>query len=122
MVNIVSQTLMQENTPEQLRGRVFSVQFMLNNLVGIPPMLAIAALADLIGIPQTLLGISGIILVVLGITLRLQRQAKPAGSMQVSSGPSVELTPNAPDKTAAAEPKSDDPSPARWPILMISDS
>jgi MFS family permease len=75
-VNIVSQTLLQEHTPEQLRGRVFSVQFMLNNLVGIPPMLAIGALADLIGIPQMLVGISAVILLVLGITLRMQRQTE----------------------------------------------
>jgi MFS family permease len=75
-VNIVSQTLLQEHTPDRLRGRVFSVQFMLNNLVGIPPMLAIAALADLVGIPQILLGIGAAILLVLAITLRLQRQRK----------------------------------------------
>ena len=48
-VNIVSQTTLQENTPDRLRGRVFSVQFMLNNLVGIPPMLAIGATADWLG-------------------------------------------------------------------------
>lgn len=77
-VNIVSQTQMQEQTPDRLRGRVFSVQFMLNNLVGIPPMLAIAALADLIGIPQMLVGIGGAILLVLAITVRLQRQAAPS--------------------------------------------
>jgi MFS family permease len=75
-VNIVSQTLLQEYTPDRLRGRVFSVQFMLNNLVGIPPMLAVAALADLVGIPQILLGIGAAILLVLAITLRLQRQRR----------------------------------------------
>lgn len=79
-VNIVSQTLLQEHTPDRLRGRVFSVQFMLNNLVGIPPMLAIAALADLVGIPQMLIGIAGVILLVFGVTLRLQRRLiQPAG-------------------------------------------
>lgn len=71
-VNIVSQTLLQERTPEQLRGRVFSVQFMLNNLVGIPPMLAIGALADWIGIPPMLVGIGGLVLIVLLLTLRLE--------------------------------------------------
>mgnify|MGYP001225655865 CR=1 FL=1 len=79
-VNIVSQTLLQEHTPDRLRGRVFSVQFMLNNLVGIPPMLAIAALADLVGIPQMLLGIAVIILLVFGATLRFQRRLGPAAS------------------------------------------
>lgn len=68
-VNIVSQTSLQERSPEGLRGRVFSVQFMLNNLVGIPPMLLIGGLADLVGIPQMLVGISLAILGVLGWTI-----------------------------------------------------
>jgi MFS family permease len=68
-VNIVSQTSLQERTTEQVRGRVFALQFMLNNLVGIPPMLAIGGLADLIGIPQMLLGIALVVLVVLGVTV-----------------------------------------------------
>lgn len=68
-VNIVSQTVLQERTTERLRGRVFALQFMLNNLVGIPPMLAIGALADLIGIPQMLVGISLVILAVLVLTV-----------------------------------------------------
>jgi MFS family permease len=85
-VNIVSQTLLQEHTPDQLRGRVFSVQFMLNNLVGIPPMLAIGALADLIGIPQMLVGISGVILLVLGITLRMQRRTEPPATPLAQRG------------------------------------
>lgn len=85
-VNIVSQTLLQENTPDRLRGRVFSVQFMLNNLVGIPPMLAIAALADLVGIPQILLGIGLAVLSVLAITVRLQRRStQPAEALQHES-------------------------------------
>jgi MFS family permease len=129
-VNIVSQTLMQENTPDQLRGRVFSVQFMLNNLVGIPPMLAVAALADVIGIPQTLVGISGVVLIVLGITLRLQRRAKPADAPQARSerAPDPGYTPPAtlsPDATAvavAAEGKSDNPPMALRPASLISDS
>jgi hypothetical protein len=74
-VNITSQTILQENTPEQLRGRVFSVQFMLNNLVGIPPMLAIGATADLLGIPAVLVGVSLMVLAVLLVTMRIQSRA-----------------------------------------------
>lgn len=73
-VNIVSQTVLQERTAERLRGRVFAVQFMLNNLVGIPPMLAIGGLADLVGIPQVLIGISIVVLAVLIITLLVQNR------------------------------------------------
>lgn len=72
-VNIVSQTRLQQQTPEALRGRVFSVQFMLNNLVGIPPMLAIGGMADWIGIPPMLVGIGVAVLLVLLWTVRLER-------------------------------------------------
>jgi MFS family permease len=115
-VNIVSQTLMQENTPDPLRGRVFSVQFMLNNLVGIPPMLAAAALADLIGIPQTLVGVSSIILIVLGITWRWQRRPRPAGAPRSSR--------RAPGEAAtdpAADAKGDDLPGPLLPAAAISD-
>ena len=74
-VNIVSQTVLQENTPDRLRGRVFSVQFMLNNLVGIPPMLAIGATADWLGIPAVLVGVSLMVVTVLIVTTRIQRRA-----------------------------------------------
>lgn len=118
-VNIVSQTLMQENTPEQLRGRVFSVQFMLNNLVGIPPMLAIAALADLIGIPQTLVGISAVILIVLGLTFRLQRQPTPSPEPLVQATDSL---PAASDVAVVAEVKGDSHPVTLRPAPVISDS
>ncbi|MCD6290712.1 MAG: MFS transporter [Anaerolineae bacterium] len=56
--NILAQTIIQERTPSHLRGRVFAVQFMFNNLVGIPPMLTIAGLADWLGIPPVLIGVA----------------------------------------------------------------
>lgn len=129
-VNIVSQTLMQENTPDQLRGRVFSVQFMLNNLVGIPPMLATAALADLIGIPQTLVGISGVILIVLVVTLRLQRRprfvAEPLAQNKETPGlsliPPPDTQPIAPEGAIVAEVKGDNHPVMLRPAPVASDS
>ncbi|HNS02001.1 MAG TPA: MFS transporter [Anaerolineae bacterium] len=108
-VNIVSQTLLQEHTPDRLRGRVFSVQFMLNNLVGIPPMLAIAALADLIGIPQMLIGIAGVILLVFGVTLRIQRWlAQPASARAASEAdPAAVIDPSLDLPVAAGAPGGD---------------
>jgi MFS family permease len=53
-VNILAQTTLQQESPPNIRGRVFSVQFMLNTLIGIPPMLALAGVADAIGIPRVL--------------------------------------------------------------------
>lgn len=128
-VNIVSQTLLQEHTPEQLRGRVFSVQFMLNNLVGIPPMLAIGVLADLIGISQMLVGISLVIFLVLGLTLRMQKEtAQPDKSSRRSHPPSP-ARPALGEKTALASTAPgtsdytvDDAPPAPRRVPLASDS
>ncbi len=53
-VNILGQTTLQQESPANIRGRVFSVQFMLNNLIGIPPMLVLGRMADTIGIPRVM--------------------------------------------------------------------
>ena len=53
-VNILGQTTLQQESPPNIRGRVFSVQFMLNNLIGIPPMLVLGGMADAIGIPRVM--------------------------------------------------------------------
>ena len=53
-VNILGQTTLQQESPPDIRGRVFSVQFMLNNLIGIPPMLVLGGMADAIGIPPVM--------------------------------------------------------------------
>ncbi len=50
MIGIPAQTLLQARTPTNVRGRVFATQFLLANLVGIPPMLFAGTLADRIGI------------------------------------------------------------------------
>ncbi len=62
--NILAQTIVQQQSPAYIRGRVFSVQFMLNNLVGIPPMLALGGVADAVGIPRVMeiVGVGTVIL------------------------------------------------------------
>ncbi len=50
----IAQTSIQKLTPAPLRGRVFTVQFMVTNLVGMVPLLAAASVADWLGIPETL--------------------------------------------------------------------
>ena len=54
VINTIAQTTLQRLTPEALRGRVFTVQFMMASLVGLAPMLIAATLADIIGIPAML--------------------------------------------------------------------
>ncbi|HEY80701.1 MAG TPA: MFS transporter [Anaerolineae bacterium] len=54
IINTLAQTELQRRTPPALRGRVFTVQFMMASLVGLAPLLIAATLADLIGIPAML--------------------------------------------------------------------
>ena len=51
-INIPAQTTIQEQAEENVRGRVFAVQFAIANALSIPPMLSIGFLADRYGIPQ----------------------------------------------------------------------
>jgi len=59
LLGIPAQTVLQERTPEPLLGRVFAIQFLLTNLVGIPPLLFIGTLADWITIPPTIILVGG---------------------------------------------------------------
>jgi len=70
-VNILSQTVLQQESPAYIRGRVFSVQFMLNNLVGIPPMLVLGGIADVIGIPRVMVitGAGTIVLAIVSVII-----------------------------------------------------
>jgi len=59
LLGIPAQTVLQERTPEELRGRVFALQFLLTNLLAIPPMLFIGTLADWISIPPVVILVGG---------------------------------------------------------------
>lgn len=50
IINIPAQTLLQERSPKEMRGRILALYFMVANLVGIPPMLTVGAAADRFGI------------------------------------------------------------------------
>lgn len=68
-ISILGQTTLQEASPPSVRGRVFALQFMLNNLIGIPPMLTIGGLADWVGIPQVMLGMGVAVLAAAAISI-----------------------------------------------------
>jgi Na+/melibiose symporter-like transporter len=53
-VNIPAQTVMQEHTPEDVRGRVFSFQSLLYNAGSIPVILFVGVIADSLGIETVL--------------------------------------------------------------------
>jgi MFS family permease len=54
MVIISSQTILQEQTPVESRGRIFAVQIMLGNLASILPLVFIGELADILGVSRVL--------------------------------------------------------------------
>lgn len=68
MVVIPSETLLQEKSPPELRGRVIAVYFMMANVVAIPPMLLVGTMADRLGIPQVILGVVLFLMVVAAVT------------------------------------------------------
>jgi len=82
-VNTIAQTVVQHDTPANLRGRVFTVQFMLASLVGLVPTIIAASVADIIGIPLFLrwLAIACLVVGVISlypvyIQIQLNRQKK----------------------------------------------
>jgi MFS family permease len=85
-VNILAQTVLQRESPAHLRGRVFSVQFMLNNLLGIPPMLALGGMADAVGIPPVLITAGLITIVLAAISALIRRRVI---RIPVTPGPPV---------------------------------
>lgn len=68
-VNILAQTLVQQESPAYIRGRVLAMQFTVSSLVSIPPMLALGGLADTIGIPRAMeiVGLSAVGLALLSL-------------------------------------------------------
>ncbi|MBX7235570.1 MAG: MFS transporter [Caldilineales bacterium] len=76
----IAQTAIQRQTPANLRGRVFTVQFMLTNLIGMIPLLAAAWMADLLGIPEMMRWLAISCAVVSAISLLALRRPSPAPS------------------------------------------
>jgi len=73
MVNIPAQTMMQEEAPEQERGRVFSFQSMLYNAGSIPVLLFAGVIADTVGIETVMYLLAA---AVLGFRLWASRYAR----------------------------------------------
>jgi len=65
-VIIPTQTLLQELTPNNLRGRVFSTQIMVMGIVAALPVLLAGALSDIFGV-QTVLFAVGAVIIICGI-------------------------------------------------------
>jgi MFS family permease len=68
LVVIPSETLLQEKSPPELRGRVIAVYFLLANVVAIPIMLMVGTVADQIGIPDVIMGVAFVLMIIAGVT------------------------------------------------------
>jgi MFS family permease len=94
LINIPAQTLMQELTPDWIKGRVLALQLMLYNAVSIPVLLFIGAIADAFGIANVLYVIAG--LMSLAGLLSMRRNRHKAGNedlprQQLSNGNRMEF-------------------------------
>ncbi len=73
-VHVISQTTLQEETPLDVQGRVFSTHYMLINLLGLPPMLFTGILFDLFGIGTVLQWLGIIVTLLMGVYAWALRQ------------------------------------------------
>jgi MFS family permease len=63
LIAVPMQTLIQEKTPESMRGKVFGFQNNAVNIAVAVPLIIVAPLADRFGLPPVLWGMSGIVTV-----------------------------------------------------------
>jgi MFS family permease len=87
-IMVPTQTYLQEQAPEELRGRVFAVQLMLGNFASILPLLLLGGLADLLGVDVTLLLIGAAIATAGLISLRIAPGTPPWRTAPAASGES----------------------------------
>jgi MFS family permease len=87
-VNIPAQTLMQEHSPDWIKGRVLAVQGMLLNGVTVPFVLIMGRVADIVGLRPAILILAGIIAVAGAISVHFgvqgQRKLERAGASAAS--------------------------------------
>lgn len=73
LVIIPTQTLLQELTPNNLRGRVFSTQIMVMGLVAAVPVFAAGALSDIFGVQVVLFTVAALIVICGILGLRAEK-------------------------------------------------
>ena len=92
VVAISAQTQLQEELPEDVRGRVFGILGMLVSIASLAPIIIVAPVADLVGREPVIL-VGGIIVTLWGVaslTSRGVRSGEAARAPQTSSGAPVD--------------------------------
>lgn len=90
LVVIPSETLLQEKSPPDLRGRVIAVYFMMANVVAIPPMLLIGTLADQVGIPYVIMVVVLLLTVIAAATTYQAFRTRGAAGGILDDGTAIE--------------------------------
>ena len=75
---VAAQTIVQERSPAEVRGRVIAAQFLFTNLINLPPTLVIGGLADYVGIPKVMLGIAALVIASALVSFRVRPARRDA--------------------------------------------
>ena len=87
LVAISAQTQLQEELPEEVRGRVFGVLNMLVSISSLAPIVVVGAVADIVGREPVIL-VSGVIVTLWGVASVASRGARPGQSARAPQTPS----------------------------------
>jgi MFS family permease len=79
LVAIPAQTALQEELPEEVRGRVFGVLNMLVSLGSFVPIIAVGPIADAVGATNTLLGV-GLVIVLVAVASIVRGPRRPVNA------------------------------------------
>ncbi len=100
VVAISSQTQLQEDLPEEVRGRVFGVLNMLVSIASLAPIIVIAPVADLVG-QEPVIFVVGIIVGLWGVASVINRGPLLAGELEARAGGARSAAPFDPVTTAS---------------------
>jgi hypothetical protein len=87
LVAISAQTQLQEDLPEDVRGRVFGVLNMLVSISSLAPILVVGPVADIVGREPVIL-VTGVIVALWGVASVVSRGTRPGEAARVPQTPS----------------------------------
>ncbi len=116
LILIPAQTAVQEGAPDEIRGRVLTVQFTLYNALGIPPLLTISGLADVFGIPDMTLALGVLLLLIAALDVyyarRLVHRARRRPAVQPLPLPGTDVMTVRSGDNGLSEPADPEPAPS----------
>ncbi|MDQ6644366.1 MAG: MFS transporter [Chloroflexota bacterium] len=101
-ISVPAQTALQERSPEEIRARVFSAFYTVQNVVLIVPVLLAGVVADTFGYVPTVAGIGVIVMLVAGFGLYSMRK-RQSSALAPSAGSALSAPAVIPPPTAAPD-------------------